>query len=371
MTRMRESPMDHLSTRQRGLTLVELLTALAIGMIILGAISMLFANMSRSREELERHSRQIENGRFAVDRIREEARIAGFFGEVLPVNVHWQSPATAENHCNPVFGWDNSVTTAEATAAGETAPWAVEHVHVPAGIGGVDNATAGSPVTCTSNVKADSDILVIRRVSSVETAVGAADEGVAYMQNSFCNSDLVPFVQVEAPASGSQAATFNLRPRYCGTTPVGSPAQAPLRQLKQSVFFLSSCNVCAPSDGVPTLKRLDYATGSALDVANAVSLVDGIEEFQVEYGVDADGNGSPEVPFVTAAAVADWSQVVAIRLFVLSRSLTERPEYPVDTKTYVVASDGTAVGPFNTRHRRQLMSTVVQLGNAANWRESY
>lgn len=358
--------------RQTGMTLIELMTALAIGMVILGAISMLFANMSQSRDELERHSRQIENGRFAVDRLREEVRVAGFFGEVLPVNTHWQSVPAAENNCDPLLGWDNSVTAAEAAVAGEVAPWTVDHVHVPPGLSGVNDTAGGAPVSCLEDVKAGSDILVVRRVATTEVAVGAGTPGVLYLQNSMCNSDALPFVIAAAGAAGTQAATYPLRPRYCGTVPVGSPARVPLRQLKHTVFFLASCNDCTGSgDGVPTLKRLEYRTGATLNVADIQTLVDGIEEFEVEYGVDADGNGVPDGPYVTAAAVADWSQVVAARLFILSRSATERPEYPVDTKTYVVASDGTSVGPYNDRRRRQLMSTVVQVGNAANWRESY
>lgn len=362
----------------RGFTLIELLISLSLGMVILGAIAVLFMVTSQTRDELERHSRQVENGRFAVERVREEVRVAGFFGEVLPTKVHWQTPSSdaataATNNCDPTFGWDNDVTSAEALAAGEASAWQINHIHLPTGIGGINNAAAGTPAPCVANVKAGTDILFIRRVDTAETTVGSATQGVLYLQNSFCTSDTRSFKYSAAPVAADQATTFDLRPRYCGSPPSGSPAQSPLRRAHLTVFFVATCNDCSGlGDGIPTLKRLDYTTGSTMPAATtAQSVVDGIDNLQFEFGIDANDDGAPEVPFVTANNVTDWSQVVAIKTFVLSRSLEERPEYPLDTKSYVIASDGTSVGPFGDRRRRQLMSSVLQLSNVANWRESF
>lgn len=361
---------------QGGMTLVELMIALAIGSVILAAMAILFAVTHNTREELERHSRQIENGRFAIERLRDEARLAGFYGEVLPKDVHFITPDAGvfgASACDPNFAWDNEITVAEATAAGEAADWLKNHVHAPAAVLGVDDVAAGAPIPCVANAKAGSDVLVLRRLATVETAVETGTSNSLYLQSSFCNADAAPFVFAAAP-SASQATVFNLRPRYCATIPTGSPAQSPLRRMHTSVFFLASCSNCSGSgDGIPTLKRVDYQSGNGvLNAASAEVVVEGIESLQVEYGVDADDNGYPDLPYLTADAVTDWSQVVAIRLFVLSRSLTQRPEYGIDNKSYVLASDGTALPgvPFGDRYRRQLMSTMLQVGNVANRRET-
>lgn len=366
------------------MTLVELMIALAIGSVILGAMAILFAVTHKAREELERHSRQIENGRFAIERLRDEARLAGFYGEVLPKDVHYITPAAgvfSTSACDPNFAWDNEITIAEATAAGEAADWLKNHVHAPVAVLGVDDVGAGAPIPCVANAKAGSDLLVLRRLATVETAVETGVPTSLYLQNSFCNADTSPFVFAAAPAA-TQAAVFNLRPRYCATPPAGMPAQAPLRRMHTSVFYLASCSNCTGSgDGIPTLKRVEYQSGSGvLNATSAEVVVEGIESLQIEYGVDSDDDGYPNLPYLTAEAVTDpagaaegdWSKVVAIRLFVLSRSLTQQPEYGTDTKSYVLASDGTVLPgtPFNDRYRRQLMSTMLQVGNVANWREN-
>ena len=364
----------------RGFTLIELLISLSLGMIILAAIAVLFMVTSQSRDELELHSRQVENGRFAVERIREGVRVAGFSGEVLPTKVHWQTPSAvaataATNNCDPTFGWDNDVTSAEALAAGEVADWQINHIHIPAGVGGINNAAAGTPAPCVANVKAGTDILFVRRVDTNETAVGSATEGVLYLQNSFCSSDAFSFKLAAAPAAADQAATYDLKTRACGA----STALAPLRKVHLTVYYVATCNDCSgPGDGIPTLKRLDYASGGTMPAAStAESLVEGIENIQIEYGMDTTDDGVPDKDpglgrvFRTAAEVTDWTQVVAVKLYVLSRSLTERPEYPVDDKSYVIGSDGTALSALGGRYRRQMMTTVLQLTNVANWRESY
>ncbi len=48
-----------------GMSLVELLVAISIGMLVVAAMALLFASNSRSRSETERTGFNIENGRYA------------------------------------------------------------------------------------------------------------------------------------------------------------------------------------------------------------------------------------------------------------------------------------------------------------------
>ena len=65
-----------------GVSLVELMIAVTLGLMVLATLASVFANTSASRNELERTSRQIENGRFAMELITDELRLAGFYGEL-------------------------------------------------------------------------------------------------------------------------------------------------------------------------------------------------------------------------------------------------------------------------------------------------
>ena len=53
--------------RSRGITIIELMVGIAAGMLIVAAMSLLFANNSRGRAETERASQKIENGRYAME----------------------------------------------------------------------------------------------------------------------------------------------------------------------------------------------------------------------------------------------------------------------------------------------------------------
>jgi len=87
--------------RMAGTSLVEIMIAIALGMMIMAALAVIFANSSRQRTEMERSSRQIENGRYAMDLISEDIRLAGFYGEL---NVKQPSlfpvPGALPNPCS-------------------------------------------------------------------------------------------------------------------------------------------------------------------------------------------------------------------------------------------------------------------------------
>ena len=67
---------------QAGFSLIELMIGMTLGLIVLAALTSFFVSTSSNRHEIERTSRQIENGRFAIDTLRSELRIAGFYAEV-------------------------------------------------------------------------------------------------------------------------------------------------------------------------------------------------------------------------------------------------------------------------------------------------
>ena len=49
---------------QSGLSLIELMVSVTLGLLILSGVLVVFVNASAARNEVERTSRQIENGRF-------------------------------------------------------------------------------------------------------------------------------------------------------------------------------------------------------------------------------------------------------------------------------------------------------------------
>ena len=52
--------------RQRGLSLIELMISIALGLIILAAVTTLFIDQNKTRTDLDKANRLVENGRYAL-----------------------------------------------------------------------------------------------------------------------------------------------------------------------------------------------------------------------------------------------------------------------------------------------------------------
>src|SRR5689334_19098534 len=68
--------------RQRGLTLIEFMVSIVLGMLLIAAIATLIANQSSTRAEIDRAGKTIENGRYAVQAITEDLLLAGYWGQL-------------------------------------------------------------------------------------------------------------------------------------------------------------------------------------------------------------------------------------------------------------------------------------------------
>ena len=66
---------------QAGLSLVELMISIAIGLALMAGITMLISQQSTASSELNKASRQIENGRYASQVLRDDIELAGYYGE--------------------------------------------------------------------------------------------------------------------------------------------------------------------------------------------------------------------------------------------------------------------------------------------------
>ena len=68
------------NSRQRGLTLVELLIALTIGLFVVGAIGVLYVNTRNGFNYANEVARIQEVGRFALETMNRDIRMAGYNG---------------------------------------------------------------------------------------------------------------------------------------------------------------------------------------------------------------------------------------------------------------------------------------------------
>ncbi|MEZ0188091.1 PilW family protein [Ralstonia solanacearum] len=333
--------------RQRGMSLVELMIGMALGLLLLTALGSLYFSTTQSRTQLANSASQIENGRYVLDLISQELGLAGFLGaSSLRSSAALSAPDVCAVAAN-ALGFSSSPAT------------------VPVAVYGY---AAGANAPCLSNLSANSEILVVRRVST--TSATTAATGQAYLQASFCTSDSVPFV------FSSTATDFTMRTKACIST-----ALAELRQVSVRVFYIATCDRCSNGgDGIPTLKMAELS-GGAFQIN---SIAQGVQDIHFAYGVDMDGNGSADCyvsdpgvdnsaactavsGYSWATPLTNWSNVTAVRINVLARTLNIAPGWS-DTRTYDLGR-GTVSGPFKDGYKRHVYAEVARLANVAGPRE--
>lgn len=324
------------SRRQIGLSLVELMISLTIGLVLLAGMTTLIVQQSGARREMEKSGRQIENGRYAMEILHGDIEHAGFYGEYAPQSgVTFTTPDPCQTAIN-ALGWDHASSP----------------VAMPVPIQGYAGAAADpTPGACLRNYQANTAVLAVRRTSSTTTDTAAAIAGRTYLQTSRCISDTKPFMM----AQGS----FDLRLKDCATP-------APLYGYIVRIYYISQCsdvtaaNACA--DTIPTLKMVDFSNGGQ----TVIPLVEGIENMQFEYGLDTTDDGAPDA-YTAAPAAAEWENVMAVRVNLLARNNEITTGY-TDTKTYNLGAAASSVAPGGS-FKRHAYSQLVRATNPSGRRE--
>ena len=325
---------------------------MAAGLLLLSAMASMFAASSAARTEFERASQQMENGRFALDLLREDIHMVGFYGGYLPSTMQPTEacvPRTGISGSGPALGW-----------TGAAAPFPIH---------GYAYGDVPPAETCFTNQKANTDVLVTRRVDpdaiSPVAAAAANNATDLFLQASACTDasiDATTQPAVVAPGGDGAQGRFTLHDADCVTA-------APVRKLVVHAWYIGRCSVCSGSpDSIPTLRMIELTGSTTTNSA----MVEGIESMRIEYALDRDGDGVPETLSRCKAAAdactsTDWQNVVAVQLHLLARSSTPTPGH-VDRKVYDMGLAGT-LPAFNDNYRRHRYGALVAAYNRIGPRE--
>lgn len=308
-----------------GFSLIEMMVAMAIGVVILLAVSEVFINNNRTRTEIENTTRQIENGRYAMQLLESELSNAGFFGE-------------AGKQSFPATLWRCPKTEAQLRDA----------MGVP--VYGQNNINSGSQPSCLTDYKFGNDYLAVRRSSTCAVGSSGCDafkSSYFHIQVSACNSSNPGQVLVKSSQTALTAMS-----RKCVST-----VKAPIYRFLSRLYYISE------SDALVVAEMGNPAAASPYSVT---SLVDGIERLHLQYGLDNDGDGEVD-SFKSTPSGDEWEDVIAVRIWLLARNLKETPGY-TDNRSYVLANEA-AYTPADG-FKRQLYTSTVRLNNSAGRREA-
>jgi len=314
---------------QAGFSVVEIMIAMLLSMALAGGIISVFVNNSYSFKQDENIGRMQDDARHALREIAFDLSMAGHYADLhIPSSVSYDGGLTIGQDCGP---------------AGQ-ANWMYRTTEVGTGnslsLTAIDNATSATALAAHScfiggELQDGTDIVSIKRVAGAEANVLSVNG--AYLRT-----------------NGTVGVLFS------GVAPIAPPVVVALPRadwvFRPRIYYIRQF-ANTPGDNIPTLcRKVLRAAGPGMTTE---CLATGIENLQIEYGIDTTQNGQPNV-WLSNPSLTQVQDVVSARVFLIART-TELDTRYVNTKTYSISNAPDLV-PNDGFHRR-VFSTSVSIQN--------
>lgn len=323
----------------RGFSLIEMMIALVLGLILILGLVQVFSASRASYALSEGLSRVQENGRFAMDYLQRDLRMAGHFG-CANDQFRLQRAGLLRAHTSavPALDFSRSIQGYEANGTGPTASFNLLSDAQIASPG----AWSGSPalpgfITAVGNPQPlpGSDVIVLRYLSGEGVPVtGITSTGVtvdAANWNVLASSGIAN-PRIFGIADCTYADVFQATAAGAGTVEVSGidldtrytvhPAGQTMLYRAEAVAYY----VARGAGGGPALWRVRYLADGTADPEE---LVEGIESLQLIYGQDPGPvtalTGHIGAQYVAnapelGATETNWRRVGQVRIGLLARS---------------------------------------------------
>jgi type IV pilus assembly protein PilW len=362
-----------------GLSIIELLIAMVLGLTLAAGVVQIYVGTSTTERDQDARLRMQENGRFALNFLGNEIRMAGYLGcqgsiQGSSVNNTLSAPPATLQPETGIQGWEadgtapgeiNNSANNVATVASTSAEWstggagfnipnvqAVPNSDIVRLWGGWGNS---GPVTDIDNSGSDPII-------QAEASIGISANDFLIISD----CEQADFVQACAVApTGGPATTVDItlsttcNPGNIGAAFVTSQDPAEVMRLEGALYYVGKRDNDA--NNPPTLMRSTLtATGTA---GPAEELIEGVESMQLLYGVNVDQDVRATVDaYLTADQVTNWDEVISVRVSLLLQSVNDgtvpAPQsYTFDGVTYD-GGVGNGELPADERVRRVFTATI-------------
>ena len=325
---------------QKGFSLIELMVSIVIGLFLIIAAAYAFQGAQRTYTVNDSIARLQEQSQFVLDTLEEDIRMSSFWGlhnRFNAVTFDGGLPATITGDC--------------------TTPWALS---LSRGMTGTNNANPSTAATvnnwadtgCVSaaNIwQAGTDSLVVRHAGSEIIPEASLANNKIYVAS------------VETPYSS--VFTGN-------ATPAGTNPESKIYEFQAHGYYIRNFSYVA-GDGTPMMRKLTLVGGPAVQDRE---LAVGVEDFQIQYGIDTSAYSSsnrgsinryvtPDNPILipTNAAFNPEAEILSVKVWLLMRAENEELDY-INDNVYSYASNGITT-PFNDAYRRLLVSSTFYIRN--------
>ena len=285
--------------------------------------------MFKLHQKLQEDTTEIqENGRYAINTLAHDIRLSGYWGLAYHSDVVIDTTAKSQTYSGSV------------SSACSAADWVTSSQSIFGLNASTATANANTFITCipASEYKTGTDILVVRHASEQAAPVTTAgfENNIIYVQTAL---DKGRYFTGSPPAADSEYLV-----------PLTN------HEMNVHVYYVRPWAV-KNGDGLPTLVRESLVAGPQMQ---AQPLVEGIENMQISYGIDATATPDNVVDqYLPANAVSDWTRIVSVRVVLLARASTKEGTH-TDQSTYDLGEY--SVTP-NDNYRRRMYSITVQLRN--------
>lgn len=282
--------------RQRGVSLIELMVAMTIGSVLIFGATQVYVNSRNAYGANEGVSRMQESARYAMSVIEPDVRMSNFWGylkgagavtgqALQTAGAAAVAPSAAANVCGTNFAVDLSTNL-----QGDNNSYALSPSR-QAGCNSLLDTDLAANWTTTPVTTADT--LTVRRASVFTTAPAV---GVLEL----CTNRISGRLQSDASACT-----------------VASVAQA--NNLIVHAYYVDRNSL--QQAGLPALRRKYLSSGGVIQFADQ-EVIAGIEDMQIQFGIDPTGNTGIATRYVNPDAVPASAQIIAVRVWLLVRADT-------------------------------------------------
>jgi len=327
----------HNQSREEGLTLVELMVSMAIGLVLMTAVYTVFISSSDSYKRLEGLASIQERGRIAMNLLQNLIQSADYTGcrSSLTINNLLTTSQYEYNFGVGIEGYNSTGTGwIPALPTGTPAP-----IPSPLAAGGdiiTIRGPVGNPVQLTAAMANNTSTLAVPTgspfVQNDILMIGNCAGGADIFQKTDSGGSAVTTV---AHAASGLNSVANLSAAY------GTEAMV-VKVGTVSIFVRTNTR---------GIRSLWWKEGTA----NAEEILEAVDAMEVLYGITTNTDTSAN-RYLTADAVADWSRVVSIRIALLVA--TDKPVLRVpETSSHDLL--GTTYTFTDQRQRRVFMTNIV------------
>jgi type IV pilus assembly protein PilW len=273
-----------------------------------------------------------EAGRYALDVIAPDVRLAGFWGLTnRPMSwTNTAAPVTFDCIANFALNIGVPIEGRDAIATGGT---------------GYNNFLGGCPVATLTAPKVLtpvtwSDVLVVRRASADQAALQNTR-----LQVQSNRETLVMF------SNGALPAGYNVAP------------QSETHNLITDLYYIAETTPAVNGVRQFALRRQTLVAGPKMQDDE---IMPGVQDMQVQFGLDVNGDGTVERYVNPGTVIPAGARIATVQLWLLVVSDEIEVGFADTNRAYTYANATQTAAVFHDNRRRVLMTKTIQIRNSVS-----